>query len=88
VAKLTQVLDALAQGEQLSAKHRDHALGGQWQGCRDCHIESDWVLIYRREPDRMVLLAIAMGSHAQLNLATSMPGRRTAPRLDQKPPTP
>jgi mRNA interferase YafQ len=69
LAKLIRVLDSLAAGETLPAKHKDHALAGRWQGCRDCHIEPDWVLIYRRDASRTVLLAIAMGTHSQLRLA-------------------
>ena len=44
--KLHQVLDLLIDGKQLEKRYYDHPLRGEWQGCRDCHIESDLVLIY------------------------------------------
>ncbi|WP_345785482.1 type II toxin-antitoxin system mRNA interferase toxin, RelE/StbE family [Thalassobacterium maritimum] len=36
-------------------KHRDHALLGKWVGSKDCHIEPDWILIYRNEADSLFL---------------------------------
>jgi mRNA interferase YafQ len=48
LTKLGQLVDALAAGQALGAQHRDHPLGGDWAGFRDCHLEPDWVLLYRR----------------------------------------
>jgi mRNA interferase YafQ len=44
--KLKAVLDRLIAGDALSAQYKDHPLRGNFAGSRDCHIESDWVLIY------------------------------------------
>lgn len=49
LAKLKAVLDALIDGAPLPPAWRDHPLRGQWSGSRDCHIETDWVLIYTLE---------------------------------------
>ena len=62
--KLKRVIERLAAGEPLEAKHRDHALGGVYRGTRDCHIEPDWVLIYELAGDDLVL--IRTGTHADL----------------------
>ena len=62
--KLEEVLDKLAKGESLPAKNKDHQLKGVWQEFRECHIEPDWLLIYRIEEDVLILYAIATGSHA------------------------
>jgi mRNA interferase YafQ len=43
------VIENLAAGEKLKPKYRDDQLSGNWKGHRDCHIESDWILIYRIE---------------------------------------
>ena len=53
--KLKQVIRLLAADEPLEEKHRDHALIGNWAGSRDCHIEPDWILIYRNETDTLFL---------------------------------
>jgi len=46
LAKLKVVLDLLIDGTPLPAQLHDHSLRGEWHGSRDCHVESDWVLIY------------------------------------------
>jgi mRNA interferase YafQ len=61
---LTEVLDKLANEQPLEPKYKDHALSGDWEGCRDCHIEPDWVLIYRVNHDELILTATRTGSHA------------------------
>jgi len=62
--KLTTVLSVLGSGKTLDPIHRDHRLVGSWTGCRECHLESDWLLIYKVEPNRIIL--VRTGSHADL----------------------
>jgi len=50
---LKQVVLVLVSGDALDARYRDHALVGSWKGSRDCHIEPDWLLIYRKETERL-----------------------------------
>ena len=45
--KLYEVIEKLANGEPLEEKYRDHYLSGDYKGCRECHIEPDWLLIYK-----------------------------------------
>lgn len=66
MSKLENVLDLLAEGKQLSAKFRDHALTGNLAGLRECHIEPDWLLIYKIEKIELVLYATATGTHSDL----------------------
>ena len=54
----------LLSGKPLDAIHRDHKLLGNLVARRDCHIESDWVLIYRIEGDRLIFER--MGTHSDL----------------------
>ena len=44
--KLDSMLRRLVMEERLEPRYRDHKLAGEWQDCRDCHIEPDWILIY------------------------------------------
>jgi mRNA interferase YafQ len=46
LAKLKAVMDQLIEGDPLPAQYRDHPLRGEFSGSRDCHVESDWILIY------------------------------------------
>lgn len=62
--KLKAVVSQLVDGAPLPTKHRDHALTGNWNSWRDCHVEPDWVLIYKRTEDELVLART--GSHADL----------------------
>lgn len=50
-----EVLHALCNDQILPAQYRDHALTGNWLGCRDCHIKPDLVLIYEREGNDLIL---------------------------------
>ena len=63
---LFSVIEQLAQGKQLDEKYRDHDLGGTYKGCRECHIDPDWLLIYETKDDVLVLLLYRLGSHSQL----------------------
>lgn len=49
--KLHEVMHMLVDGEKLQEKYKDHALQGSWSDFRDCHIEGDWILIYRLDKD-------------------------------------
>ena len=60
------VLDKLLNGCPLEASHRDHALTGNYAGFRECHIKPDWLLVYKIERDRLVLVAQRTGTHSDL----------------------
>ena len=44
LALLAEIIKKLANGELLPAKNRDHALSGMYEGCREWHVEQDWLL--------------------------------------------
>ncbi|MFA6408712.1 MAG: type II toxin-antitoxin system YafQ family toxin [Gammaproteobacteria bacterium] len=62
--KLKIVLEYLGRLEPLPSYYRDHCLKGEFSGCRECHIEPDWLLIYCIERDYLIL--IRTGSHSDL----------------------
>ncbi len=64
MSELRRVMEILIAGEVLDERHRDHELTGPWKGHRDCHIRSDWLLIYRVEGD--VITFERTGTHADL----------------------
>ena len=60
------VIDLLAHGQPLPAKYKDHALTGNYKGCRECHIQPDWLLIYEVEQEALFLYLIRTGTHSDL----------------------
>ena len=66
IEKLEKIIDILANGEMLSEKYRDHELNGNYSGCRECHIEPDWLLIYEIHNDKLILILTRTGTHSDL----------------------
>jgi mRNA interferase YafQ len=64
MSKLRAVILLLIEENALPPRFKDHALGGDWQHHRDCHIEPDWVVIYKVDGDDLYL--VRTGSHADL----------------------
>ena len=63
---LDDIIRALSRGDTLPEKDKDHALSGGWIGHRECHIQPDWLLIYRIEDDILVLTLARTGTHSDL----------------------
>lgn len=63
---LNTVVDTLATRQPLEEKHRDHPLNGDYAGFRECHIQPDWLLIYRVDDEALFLLLSRTGSHSDL----------------------
>ena len=61
---LFHAVEKLANGERLAPKFRDHDLGGNWKGARECHIGPDWLLVY--EIRKNVLVLNRVGTHSEL----------------------
>ncbi len=64
LSKLTDVIEKLLSHQKLEQKYKDHPLGGKLNNHRDCHIEPDWILIYRVTDDLLILERT--GSHSDL----------------------
>lgn len=63
---LDEVVTKLANREALPEKNRDHYLTCQYAGFRECHIQPDWLLIYRIEEKEIILFLSRTGTHADL----------------------
>lgn len=64
--KIAEVIKMLLAKKTLPARMKDHALTGDYQGYRECHILPDWLLIYTVDNDELVLIAFRTGTHADL----------------------
>lgn len=67
MALIEAVIDTLVSGEKLDPKYKDHALsGGMYKDCRECHIQPDWLLIYRIDKGKLELFLLYTDSHSNL----------------------
>ena len=66
IKKIQEVIKTLANGKKLSQKYKDNALTGNWNGYRECHIQPDWLLIYKYVDNELMLLLTRTGSHSDL----------------------
>ena len=66
ISLLDKLVDMLQEGLPLPPKHKDHALKGNWNGFRECHIAPDWLLIYRYEENVLILVLQRTGTHSDL----------------------
>lgn len=60
------VIDLLRRDSPLPAKHHDHPLKGKFKGFRECHINPDWLLIYRKDNDELILHLTRTGTYSDL----------------------
>ena len=63
---LERIVDKIANNIKLEDKYRDHALTGNYVGFRECHIQPDWLLVYRIEADELELFLFRTGTHSDL----------------------
>lgn len=66
IEKIKSIIIKLSNLEKLESKYRDHQLSGKYAGCRECHIEPDWLLIYSIDNTKLILYLIRNGSHSDL----------------------
>jgi len=63
---LRNVVNSLANEQKLDEKYHDHGLAGNYSGFRECHVEPDWLLIYRINQDALELFLFRTGTHSDL----------------------
>lgn len=61
-----EVLELLVHEEPLPQKYRDHSLAGNYRGYRECHIQPDWLLIYKIDGGKLLLTLARTGTHSDL----------------------
>ena len=64
MAKLRDLILLLIEGYPLPERFKDHPLSGEWKHFPDCHIEADWLLIYKIDGDDLHL--VRTGTHSDL----------------------
>ena len=66
--KLNKIVDALANGEILDLKYKDHKLVDDkyFKNCRELHVEPNWLLVYQIIDNELILLLVRTGSHREV----------------------
>jgi mRNA interferase YafQ len=64
LAKLRELILLLVEGDSLPPRYKNHSLSGNWKHHRDCHIEPDWLLLYKIDGDDLHL--VRTGTHSDL----------------------
>ncbi len=68
LVKLQNIVDKLSNGLKLEERYKDHQLvnNTRFKECRECHIEPDWLLVYRIVNEELILVLVETGSHSDL----------------------
>ena len=68
VEELEKTIDLLLAGDLMPPEYRDHPLKGNYTGYRECHVagDNDWLLIYKKQDDKLILVFTATGTHTDL----------------------
>ena len=68
LSKLTEIVNKLASDIELDAKNKDYQLINnlRFQNCRECHIEPDWLLVYKKDNSNLILFLIETGTQSDL----------------------
>lgn len=68
IEKMIEVVEKLSTNQELEAKYKNHKLVNDkyFKDCYECHIEPDWLLIYKIQGEELILLLLATGSHSDL----------------------
>ena len=66
IALLEDIVAVLAAGGTLPEKNKDHSLSGNFEGCRECHVTPDWLLIYKISQNSIYLYLTRTGTHSDL----------------------
>ncbi len=66
LAELDKILKVLVRKKELTAKHQDHSLSGNWNSSKECHVKPDVLLVYRIDKKAQLLILERLGSHSEL----------------------
>jgi mRNA interferase YafQ len=63
LTEIEEVVDVLSTGKKLSLAYKDHYLGGDYKGYRECHIRPDLLLVYQISDNDLILVNVGSHSH-------------------------
>lgn len=66
MTKIQTVIRILSEKGALPAEYRPHILSGKWAGIWECHVDSDWLLLWKRNENELTLLLLDTGTHSDV----------------------
>lgn len=66
ISLLEKIVEKLRTDQPLEEKHRNHELQGNFKGVWECHIQPDWLLLYYKNKDVLVLTLVDTGTHSDI----------------------
>lgn len=66
LTKFETLLNLLISGEELPTKYKEHLLINNFKGHFDCHIEPDWLLIFKRDDNEKLITLVRTGTHSDI----------------------
>lgn len=66
IKKLINIVNMLADGKALPPEYKDHKLTGNYAGKRECHIDTDWLLVYKYNDNQLILYLVDTGTHSDI----------------------
>ena len=66
IAHFETVVRLLAETGTLPSKYRPHLLTGNYAGIWECHIEPDWLLLWKQDNEQLILLLLDTGTHSDI----------------------
>lgn len=64
LSKMRKIMDALLEEKPLPSKNRNHKLKGEFEGYWECHVEPDWLLVYKKTNTHIIF--VRTGTHSDL----------------------
>jgi len=66
ISKFEKLVHLLVNEQPLDKAYKDHELAGNYKSYRECHVQPDWLLIYKIESDNLILVLSRTGTHSDL----------------------
>ena len=63
---IEEVIELLSKNGNLPSKYKSHKLSGNFANCWECHIKPDWLLVWKQDDTKLILLLINTGTHSDL----------------------
>lgn len=61
-----KAISILSETGNLPQQYKPHALHGRYEGCMECHLQPDWLLVWKQNDKELILILVDTGTHSDL----------------------